>query len=265
MKVVRIFFLFAFILLLNVSAEETITDSNSAKARLKEVSDWAKKTANGLEIRNVETDVRFELRKESLLRWSNPIVGEVYGDSYVWTDDKRPVAFLSFYAHYDQPAGERRLTLQSLSEDKIYATYEDTVVWRPKMGGIKYVNFSAKQTKGIGAPKKSAALRRIQLRRLAERFSGRVKEKNSDRMRELRLLTTALYQYQSKTHNVADGAIFALADTTDPELLVIIEARENQDKFDWVYAPVRQNHRRLQLSYDNVMVWDEPNPRTTLG
>ena len=59
---------------------------------------------------------------------------------------------------------------------------------------------------------------------------------------ELRLLTQPLYRYEHKEGQVLDGALFAFAEGTDPELLLLVEARQRKDQpAEWQYAPARMN------------------------
>ena len=159
----------------------------------------------------------------------------------MWTHQKRPAAFLSIYALYDSPEGNRRLTFQSLTKSSLSATYEDTEIWKPKSPGVKFVELTAAELKGIGAPRKTATLRRAQFSRLARKFRGKIieSESNTDRFRELRLLTKELYRYDCPEQKVVDGALFAFVDGTDPELLLFVEAQQKAEKMTWYYASVR--------------------------
>jgi hypothetical protein len=55
---------------------------------------------------------------------------------------------------------------------------------------------------------------------------------------ELRLLTTPLYRYPIAKTGVLDGALFALVSNagTDPEVLLVIEAKEEGGKTRFEYA-----------------------------
>ena len=69
-----------------------VAEEPTAVDKVKEATAWAKRTVEGIEIRAEQTDEPLKLRKGSLLRWSNPIVGEVYGDSFLWTDHEKYTA-----------------------------------------------------------------------------------------------------------------------------------------------------------------------------
>ena len=66
-----------------------------------------------------------------------------------------------------------------------------------------------------------------------------------------------------------DVAVFAFVDGTDPELLLLVECVGGASPKMRV-APVRQNHRQLQLQHQSQLVWDVPalappfpNPRVS--
>ena len=193
------------------------------------------------------------MKEGSLLRWSNPIVGEIYGDSFLWTDQGQPAAFLSIYARYTGPKGNRRLTFQSLSEKPLTAKLDDKIVWSPKTSGIEYRNLK------YDSPRPQKGMRRIQMRRIAKLFTGRISEDDEEsRFRELRLLAAPLYTYQRDDTGIVDGSLFAFVDGTDPEILLLLEAVRTDNQLRWRYAPVRQNHRALQLILNRENVWEAP-------
>lgn len=237
-----------------VYGQETPSDSVEAELA-KSVNKWATQTVGRLSLENSSADNRtLKLKEGSLLRWSNPIIGRVYGDSYLWTDRNRPTAFLSIYAKFDSAVGNRRLTFQSLSADKLIAKLDDTTIWEPQLPGIKFTKLD-----DVRAPSKRQNIQRLQVARIVRAFSGEIAETdNDDRFRQLRLLTSALYQYESPENHVTHGSLFAFVDGTDPELLLMVEARMVDDELAWHFAPIRQNHRRLKLKRDDETIWDVP-------
>lgn len=251
-------------LLGNTSQAQESTQSASQIAEAKEVNLWATETVGRLQLKNESEDRPLTLRPGSLLRWSNAISGNVYGDSYLWMDQGRPAAFLSIYALFDTPDGNRRLTFQSLSKHSLSARLDDREVWTPNSSGIDF-----QMIEKARAPDPRAQMQKIQMRRIAQQFSAQIAEKDkSDRFRKLRLLTSPLVQYASPEANVVSGNLFAFVDGTDPELLLMIEVQKAGDTLDWRYAAVRQNHRKLQLTRDNTVVWEVealappfPNPK----
>src|SRR5262249_52135650 len=54
------------------------------------------------------------LETKPVLRWTNPGIGRVYGDLYVWTRNGRPEAVISFYKAW-QPKYDFTAEMHSLS------------------------------------------------------------------------------------------------------------------------------------------------------
>src|SRR5439155_4561038 len=73
-------------------------------------------------------EVALDNPKEPVLRWTNPAAGRVYGNTYVWLQDGRPVAvgclFRNFHP-YDTFNGE----LAALAGTRLVAKRDDKVMW----------------------------------------------------------------------------------------------------------------------------------------
>lgn len=241
-------------IIVRATAGQEAKPESQESRRVAEVTQWATETVSSLKLRNKTAKRELQQKKGSLLKWSNPIIGEVYGDSYLWTDRGRPAAFLSIYARFSSAAGNRRLTFQSLSADHLTAELDGVVVWKPNQSGVKFTSLE-----NVPTPKSNSAIRRLQMTKIIREFRGQIQENDSDdRFRELRLLTTPIYRFKSPENNVEDGALFALVDGTDPEILLLIESRIENEQRSWFFAPVRQNHRRLRLTRDDDQVWEVP-------
>jgi hypothetical protein len=103
------------------------------------------------------------------------------------------------------------------------------------------------------------------MRRLAKEFGGHEVDRDGKRW-ELRLLPTPLYRYPSAKTGVVDGALFALMSSagTDPEVLLVIEAKEANGKMRWEYACGRFSDWELRVLRKDKEVWSsvpsEKNP-----
>src|SRR5262249_39512164 len=102
--------------------------------------------------------------KDSVLRWTNPAAGRVYGNTHVWLQDGRPVAasclFRNFHP-YDTFNGE----LVALSGSRLVAKRDDQVRWRPRD------EWKWHPLPGAAAPAASAAQRLVQMKTLAGEFA----------------------------------------------------------------------------------------------
>ena len=94
------------------------------------------------------------------------------------------------------------------------------------------------------------------MRRLAQEFTGHSLDTENKRW-ELRLLPTPLYRYPTAKTGVIDGALFAMVSTagTDPEVLLLIEAKETDGKARWEFACGRFSDRDLHVQRKDKEVW----------
>ena len=72
---------------------------------------------------------------------------------------------------------------------------------------------------------------------------------------ELRLLPQPLYRYEPFGGKVLDGGLFSFAAGTDPEVLLLIEARRENRELIWQYAFARFNYAELSASFKGDRVW----------
>src|SRR5262249_31713182 len=70
------------------------------KARAEAFRAFAKREAAAYTIRLEGSDRPLTFRPESVLTWSNPVMGTIYGEVFVWTADGRPEAVASLYRFY---------------------------------------------------------------------------------------------------------------------------------------------------------------------
>lgn len=122
--------------------------------------------------------------------------------------------------------------------------------WKPEAG------LTRKELTDVPAPAATAAARLIQMKKLAADFVGYSVDPEKKRL-DLRLLTTPLYRYPTAKTGVIDGALFALISTagTDPEILLVVEAREEKGKVRWEYALGRFSDRDLHVERNDKEVW----------
>lgn len=187
---------------------------------------------------------------ESVLKWSNPDVGRVYGDVYLWTRDGRPLVAASIFQWF-HPYQSLTIELSSLSERPLQAHYDDALAWDARTRGVTWRNLPG------DAPAGSRALRLIQMKRAASRFEANLIDERTDARgvdRVLRPLATPLYRYPADSA-ATDGALFGFVVGTDPELLLLLEAEEE----GWRYAIARLNRDALEVTLDGTAVESFPH------
>ena len=73
---------------------------------------------------------------------------------------------------------------------------------------------------------------------------------------QLRLLSQPIYTYSEAADEMLGGAVFALVGyITDPEILLLIEARQTAEGPQWFYAPARFSDKTLSLQHMDAEVW----------
>ena len=73
----------------------------------------------------------------------------------------------------------------------------------------------------------------------------------------MRLLTQPLFRYESTDPKVVDGALFGFVTSagTDPEVIILLEAREGQAGPEWRYAVCRFSDLDLYVKHKEVEIW----------
>jgi hypothetical protein len=189
---------------------------------------------------------------DSVLRYSNPSVGRVYGDVFLFIADGRPEAVMSIFKFFTPWTGFEA-EMHSLSASPMKAQRDGQVVWQPDRPGIEL-----KDVPDAPAPGVSSVERLGQMRSIAGGFAGhlldaRVQATGEDQ--SLRLLPKPLYRYQPKDPALRDGALFAFVLGTDPEFFVLLEAKETPRGPRWQYGLARMNDDALQVTYKGKAIW----------
>jgi hypothetical protein len=204
----------------------------------------------------VESDSKkeLELKKEPVLEWSNPVrSGLQQGVIFLWLRDGRPAALGSVFSQPDTKLPGRRVyhELHALDTEKLLVSRPNALnEWKPQTG------LERKEIPDADAPAATAGARLVQMRRLAQEFSGQETDEEGKRW-QLRILPAPLYRYPSAKSGAIDGALFTLVSEagTDPEVLLLIEASKDGDKTRWEYACGRFSDRNLYVKRKDREVW----------
>jgi hypothetical protein len=190
-----------------------------------------------------------------VIRWRNAARGQE-GEAMmvVWALNGRPIAMASIYPWEGKMCHE----FDSLSrESKLIARAGDRVIWSPEKAGVEFKAVPR-------APKaaKTAPERLRQMKVIAEGYKATMtgwQGDNSDQ-EALRLLPRPLYRYdldnaKEQDPNLLDGALFAYAQGTDPEVVLVLEAIGTADKAEWQCALVRATSGGLEVKAGDEVVW----------
>lgn len=220
---------------------------------VKQFAAYAKAIAESYDLRAGEGGKRkLTPLAEPILRWSNPLGGQqAHGEIFLWTDGGLPAAVLSLNEFTDKTSRtHEEHEWCSLAAEPIVA--EGPYRWAPTAGVL-----SLMPAQGAEPPADSSARRMRQMHRLAQDFAGE-KTTRDGVTRALRLLSKPVYRYSPTDGEVLDGAIFALVEHTDPEALVVLEARRKGSAYAWHYAFARMQSVGLSASYRGARVWEAP-------
>jgi hypothetical protein len=194
---------------------------------------------------------RLELRRQPVYVWSNPTRSQGQtGAVFVWTFKGRPEAIASIFSHPEE--GQRVVCheLLSLSTAVLDPQRASENRWQPRAG------LALQPLPEAPPPAESSKQRQFQLRALSRDFSAHSIDYDR-RTWELRLLPKALLQYESSALGILDGALFAFVTDagTDPEVLVVLEARRTDDGPQWQYAVARFSDLDLYAQFRKKEVW----------
>jgi hypothetical protein len=191
-----------------------------------------------------------ELLREPILKWSNPDRGEVHGNVFLWTRGGRPFVVGSLYKWFT-PHTHMSHEFQSLSHEPITASFHGQPVWKTAEAGVTFVDLP-----DAPPPASQDTQRQLQTKQLAKNFAGSKVERDDPKEIELRLLPQPIYRYAAPNHGVLSGGLFTLVHGTDPEIFVLIEARdERSGGARWKYAAARMNSVEVRLRYLDKQVW----------
>jgi hypothetical protein len=199
-----------------------------------------------------------ELRREPVMRWTSD--NDYNGEVYIWTHQgAAAIVGCIFSGPRDKNQRSVMHEFHSLSPNPISSGGRGESGWHPQEPGVKLESIP-----DAPAPATSPARRLAQMRDLTRRFTAQVWRENSKW--EMRLLTQPLYRYEitDEKSPIVDGGVFCFVWTagTDPEVLLILEARRTDKGEGWFYAPARFTNCEAWLQYHGKEVWRaEPSPR----
>lgn len=199
---------------------------------------------------NVSKPVK--LREKPLLSWTNPTRRADTGATFVWMRDGRPEFIASIYDSVEDVSRSQHFEVQSLTNRKIVAEFPSWFHWAPTDVALKF-----ERVPDAPDVADSDRLRRIQMRALARRFSGRSLKNAKESQSQLRLLPAPLCEYRGNDNGAA--ALFAMAQGTDPEVIILLEARQQKTgtkaTLAWYYAVARMSSGELRVRYRDAVVW----------
>jgi hypothetical protein len=236
--------------------DEAKSPESQTQSEAAEAAAFARSEADHWKLTCEDSRVRkLDLLADPVLRWSNPAVGRVYGSVFLWTAEGRPIAAASIYRWF-APYTQRTAEFVQLSSHAVVAERDGRKRWTPESRLVK-----SHPLDDAPPPDNSARKRAAQMRLLAGEFTPELTDKrviNEGTRQQLRLLEKPIYQYGAGPGGLVEGALFAFVVGTDPEVLLLLEAREIEDKAVWHYALARMNRDAMHVRYHDREVWSVP-------
>jgi hypothetical protein len=198
-----------------------------------------------------EEESKLSLVPEPLLRFTNPVSGLQDGCFVLWTSEAgRPMVGAQVFLTSDNLWIHE---FQSLASGPISATLDGESVWSPDRPGA-----NSKPVPDAPQPANSAVQRLIQMREIAGRFKASDEFEGRVQSDELRLLTRPLFRFGKADSQTLDGALFAHAHGTDPELMIIVEAIRIKSAYQWHYALAPMTGYAMKATLDDKPNWEVP-------
>ena len=192
-------------------------------------------------------DVEVEFVEQPLMNWTNPEAGNWEGVVYLWTAAGRPAVIASPLHHADRQKMAHEF--HQLIDTPLEGTRNGQLVWKTGTPAVEW-----KPLPDAPAPAETAGARAFQMRAFSRRFSAEKYGPGPER-RDMRLLPKNVFRNQvTPGSDVVDGACFLLSQATDPEVVLLFEARRSGNETSWHYALARLNQHRFVVSYDGEEV-----------
>jgi hypothetical protein len=240
----------SFLCLISVA---TAQDTDEARLRLKLMQEAVESLK--VESKEIKTNEALTAGGKPLIRYADPTRGgdknanaNLLLDAGIWRlgTEGRPTALITVEL-YQTSDGSRLLSYEflALSEKAFTLSHKtrDKIHWEPAESGL-----TVKDLPDAPKPATTQAARLIQMRALAQRFS--VTETYNKQPIDCRLMGQPIDRYQSEQQKIVDGAVFAFANGTNPEIGVLLET----DGDHWRYGILRMTSTAAKVNLDGKEV-----------
>jgi hypothetical protein len=240
-------------------AQEAV-DGNDEEAR-KQRLEFMKGLRSQFELfNNQDSDQPLKVVDEPILRFTNPIRNFFSdGGLFLWLDGKRPAAIATVSIRGN---GSVWFETASLCPRPLRCLRKSNDYWMPQSASL-----TEQRLTDAPDPGASPSSRLTQMRRLCEQFAIRTEPRDEQPVR-LRLMPQPVYRFDDEAAQIIDGALFAFTETTDPEVVVLLEAVQpmGAEKVYWRFSAAKMTSRPVVAERNDKVIWSVPsywlNPRS---
>ena len=232
-----------------------VTESEEAKRSREELQVSLEQVAP-MRLRHTGTEAEIERVEHPVLRYSAPLWGGHHGTLWVWGKRGRPVAVLEM--SLVQKDGLWYRSFHSTTDAPLKLDLPNGKSWTPKSSNVNF-----QPLPNAAPPAETPAARLRQMKAFAQKFSAHQlwtwREGDGSR-HELRMLTTPVHRYEDREQQLIDGALFIIAQGTNPEATLFLEAIQpaNGAKPTWQFGIGRSSFAEHIVNYEDKEVYHDP-------
>ncbi len=187
-----------------------------------------------MKLQYAETGAVIERVPNPVLRFGAPMFGNHHGALWVWGKRGRPVAVLEMCQQMKD--GFWHHGCHCTANAPIKLTVPTGQVWTPKSNSLSF-----KPLPGAPVPAETPAARMRQMKAFVQKVTAHqlwTWPTGDGSRHELRMLPTPVHRYDDADQQVIDGALFIVAQGTNPEATLFLEAvqRTDEAKPIWQFA-----------------------------
>jgi hypothetical protein len=210
-----------------------------------------KQVAESIQLTDAESRQPLRLAADPVLRYTDATRKQHESALWIWGAPGRPAAIMAIEFYPAHMLGPQWLyEIASLADRRISARHESGLNWSATQPGL-----SLAELPDAGLPADQPARRLSRMKQLLRRFAAHETATIEGRI-ELRPLANPLHRYADPDSSLIDGAIFAFANGTNPEVFVLIEAHAvSGGPAVWKYSLAQMTGEKVSVSVDGREVW----------
>ena len=229
-------------------------EKKEAQERKDRYTKWMRTYSEGTQIKllNAGDPAAPELVKTPVFRYSDDERAIPDATLWIWTSNARPVALQKVEGNNHGGGQMWTICFASLSEELIKTKWPSGHEFSASEPGVKFLAIPDAET-----PSDNPRTRSSQIKNLKDRFTARLGISGEDAGgSEARIIPKPIFEYMDPQTKMPLGALFAMSATgTNPDVLLLIEARESQGKLRWEYGHARMTSASVRVRLDDVEVW----------